>query len=216
MKSVAVLASGGLDSCALIGELARTRRVTPVYIRQGLAWEDVELYWLERFLKALKSPRVGRLDVFTLPMTDVYPQDHWSVGKKKAPGARTPDKSVYLPGRNLILVVKAAVFCAMKKIPALALGSLDHNPFPDATPGFFQAYAKALGMGLSQPLQIETPYRKMSKAAVIKRNADLPLELSFSCLAPAGKKHCGRCNKCAERKKAFKKAGVEDRTTYAI
>ena len=52
-------------------------------------------------------------------------------------------------------------------------------------------------MGLGRLVRIETPYRQMSKVAVIKRGQDLPLELSFSCIAPVGKKHCGRCNKCA-------------------
>jgi 7-cyano-7-deazaguanine synthase len=44
---------------------------------------------------------------------------------------------------------------------------------------------------------------------------DLPLELTFSCIAPAGELHCGRCNKCAERRAAFREADREDRTSYA-
>jgi len=214
MTSVCVLVSGGVDSCVLAGDLARKRVVYPIYIRQGLAWESIELYWLRRFLKALRNPRIKPLQVFSLPMADVY-GDHWSVRGKTIPGARTPDSAVYLPGRNLVLTVKAAVFCAMHKIPALALGPLNHNPFPDATPGFFRAYARALCMGLGRHIRIETPYRTMSKTDVIRRGRTLPLELSFSCLAPHGKKHCGRCNKCAERRKAFRLAGVEDKTSYA-
>jgi 7-cyano-7-deazaguanine synthase len=42
-----------------------------------------------------------------------------------------------------------------------------------------------------------------------------PFHLSFSCLQPHGLRHCGRCNKCAERQLAFRKAGVPDPTTYA-
>ena len=213
-SSVCVLASGGLDSCALVGDLVRKRTVTPVYIRQGLAWEDVELFWLRKFLRKLASRRVQPLQVFSLPMDDVY-GDHWSVGGKAVPGARTPDRAVCLPGRNLALSLKAAVFCALNGIPAIAVGSLDHNPFPDATPGFFRAYSRALCMGLGKHVRIETPYRATSKVEVIRRNSKLPLELSFSCLAPVGKKHCGRCNKCAERKKAFRIAKVKDLTPYA-
>jgi 7-cyano-7-deazaguanine synthase len=211
---VAVLASGGLDSCALVGDLARNRSVIPIYIRQGLAWEAVELYWLKRFLAAVKSPRIKPLHVFDLPMGDLY-GDHWSTGKGKVPGSHSNDREVYLPGRNLILMVKAATFCALHKILAIAVGSLGHNPFPDASPRFFKHWSRTLKMGLKSSLSIEAPYRSLSKVQVIKRAAGLPLHLSFSCLAPVGKKHCGRCNKCAERRKAFKNAGVEDRTTYA-
>jgi 7-cyano-7-deazaguanine synthase len=50
---------------------------------------------------------------------------------------------------------------------------------------------------------------------VVRRGAHLPLELTWSCLRPAGGKHCGRCNKCRERQTAFAAAGVADRTGYA-
>src|ERR1044072_3542881 len=99
-NAICVLVSGGLDSDVLAAELAERHTVVPVYIRQGLAWEAVEMYWLRRFLKALKNPRVRPLQVFSLPMADVY-AGHWSVKGKNVPGARTPDRAVYLPGRNL-------------------------------------------------------------------------------------------------------------------
>jgi 7-cyano-7-deazaguanine synthase len=213
-SSIAVLASGGLDSCALIGELAQKRTVVPIFIRQGLKWEGQELASLKRFLAKLRSSRIRPLEVFNLPLADLYGK-HWSTADKAVPGARTPDRAVYLPGRNPVLIVKAAVYCAMHKIPAIAIGSLNHNPFPDATPGFFRAYARALCMGLGRHVRIEAPYRTLSKVDVIKRNQGLPLELSFSCLVPQGLRHCGRCNKCAERRRAFKAAGVMDKTIYA-
>jgi 7-cyano-7-deazaguanine synthase in queuosine biosynthesis len=42
----------------------------------------------------------------------------------------------------------------------------------------------------------------------------LALELTFSCINPKGYEHCGDCNKCTERKKAFFAAGVFDKTRY--
>jgi 7-cyano-7-deazaguanine synthase len=213
-NTICVLVSGGLDSAVLVGELARRQRVLPVYVRQGLAWEAVELHWLKRFLKALHNPRVLPLKILSLPMADVY-GSHWSLGGKAVPGYRSDDRAVYLPGRNLVLLVKAAVVCALKKISRIALGSLGHNPFPDASPAFFKQWGNILSRGLRSPLRILTPYRSLSKTEVIRRGRGFPLELSFSCLSPRGTSHCGRCNKCAERKKAFKQAGVRDKTTYA-
>ncbi len=210
---IVILVSGGLDSAVLLGEAACSAgKVYPVYVRQGLAWESVELFWLKRFLRALKNSRIQRLRIFSIPMQDVY-AGHWSLSKK-VPGYRSKDQAVYLPGRNLVLLVKAAIFAAREGIHRIALGSLGHNPFPDARPVFFKQWAKTLGHGLSSAIRIETPYRHMSKVAVLRRGKDFPLEWSFSCLAPVGKKHCGRCNKCAERQKAFKAAGLPDRTLY--
>ncbi|MFA5976165.1 MAG: 7-cyano-7-deazaguanine synthase [Elusimicrobiota bacterium] len=214
-RSICVLVSGGLDSDVLLAELAKQYScVWPVYIRQHLVWETVELYWLKRYLRALHSPRIKPLRVLTLPMEDVY-ETHWSLGRKPAPGSGTADAAVYLPGRNQGLTVKAAVFCAMTGILEIALGSLNHNPFPDATPAFLKIWGKALGQGLASPLKIRAPFRSLSKAEVIRRGRDLPLQYSFSCLAPKRRVHCGRCNKCAERRRAFREAGVLDRTIYA-
>jgi 7-cyano-7-deazaguanine synthase len=125
------------------------------------------------------------------------------------PGAKTRDEAVYLPGRNLLLLSKAAVFCALHKIPVIAVGSLGHNPFRDATPAFFRDFARVSGV------QVVAPFRRLTKVQVVRRGRGLPLHLSFSCLAPKRGRHCGRCNKCAERRRAFRKAGLRDRTRYA-
>jgi 7-cyano-7-deazaguanine synthase len=43
----------------------------------------------------------------------------------------------------------------------------------------------------------------------------MPLECTFSCIDPVGDTHCGRCNKCAERRHAFQIAEIPDLTPYA-
>ncbi|MDO8730180.1 MAG: 7-cyano-7-deazaguanine synthase, partial [Candidatus Omnitrophota bacterium] len=42
----------------------------------------------------------------------------------------------------------------------------------------------------------------------------LPWEKTFSCLNPKDHRHCGRCQKCAERRAGFRAAGVTDPTRY--
>jgi 7-cyano-7-deazaguanine synthase len=63
-------------------------------------------------------------------------------------------------------------------------------------------------------LSVSTPFRDLSKEAVIRIGRELPLELTFSCIRPQARLHCGACGKCAERIKAFHAVGMEDRTTY--
>ena len=41
-----------------------------------------------------------------------------------------------------------------------------------------------------------------------------PLELTFSCMAPVNDGHCGACNKCEERRIAFRDANMVDPTDY--
>lgn len=209
-RSVCALVSGGLDSCVMLGHLAgRYTKVYPVFIRKGLVWEPAELRHLHRFLRAAKIPRVQPLTILDLPVLDLY-GNHWSTTGRDVPGSKTPDEAVYLPGRNLLLLSKAAVFCASQGIGTIALGSLGHNPFPDATPKFFCGFAASAGHALGFRLKVIAPFRALTKDQVIRRGLrlHLPLHLSFSCIAPKNGRPCGRCNKCAERQKAFRKAGV--------
>jgi 7-cyano-7-deazaguanine synthase len=64
-----VLASGGADSSILLVDQATQGRVVwPLYIRFGLAWEDVEEAHLRRFLDAVSGARgIRPLTVFQPP-----------------------------------------------------------------------------------------------------------------------------------------------------
>ena len=55
---------------------------------------------------------------------------------------------------------------------------------------------------------------KYKKEEVIMMGRKLPLEFTFSCINPKGYEHCGDCNKCVERKKAFFAVGIFDKTKY--
>jgi 7-cyano-7-deazaguanine synthase len=198
----------------MLAELAKHyRQVFPVYVRQGLVWEVAEIQALRRFLRAAKLKQVRPLTILELPARDIYGR-HWSMTGQRTPGATSPDAAVYLPGRNLMLLSKAAVYCAWHRIPVIAVGSLRHNPFPDATPEFFRDFAATAGQALRFKFQIVAPFRKLTKLQVLRRGQELPLQLSFCCIAPQRGRHCGVCNKCAERREAFRMADLHDRTQY--
>ena len=212
---IGLLLSGGLDSSILLGHLLdRGHGVQPFYIRSQLVWEREELRAVRRFLQAIRSPRLGDLVVLDLPLSDLY-GDHWSVTGRGIPDGATPDEAVYLPGRNALLIVKAAVWCQLHGVAQLALGVLGSNPFADATPGFFEALESALQCPPDGRVRILRPFAQLDKRQVMQRGRGLPLGLTFSCLAPVGGRHCGRCNKCAERKAAFRLIGADDPTRYA-
>ena len=216
--TTAVLLSGGLDSAVLLADEAahNTQPVTPIYVGAGLAWEAAERALVARLLEsAVLRERTRPLVSLSVDMRDVYAATHWAV-TGNAPGYRTPDEDVYLPGRNIILLSKSAVFCAAANIGRIVIGTLDHNPFPDATPQFRASIAQTLTLGLAHALQIDAPYASSSKADVIRRGVALgvPFESTLSCMKPVGTVHCGTCSKCRERHDAFLEAGVADPTTY--
>jgi len=212
----AVLFSGGLDSAVLVALAAREGPVQPLYVSVGLAWEAAERAAAARFLASLPADRVRPMAALRVDMTDVYPPTHWAI-RGEAPGFDTPDEDVYLEGRNVILLSKAAVFMARAGIARVWIGPLAGNPFPDATAEFFAAFARALTIGLAAPIAVTAPFSTLHKSDVIRRGLDLgvPLELTLSCMQPREGLHCGRCSKCRERRDAFAEAGVQDPTSYA-
>lgn len=209
-----VLVSGGVESSVLVHDaLSRYEEVTPVYVRNHLRWEDTEIFWLKNFLRGFKQAHLKPLKIMEVSLRDLY-DNHWSITGIKIPGAHSKDESVYLPGRNIIFLSKAACFAAIQDIDSIEIGVLKGNPFPDSSKLFFKKMSQVLSIGLKKEITIKAPFHKLKKEDVIVMGKGLTLELTFSCLNPKGYEHCGDCNKCTERKKAFFAAGVFDKTRY--
>jgi 7-cyano-7-deazaguanine synthase len=213
--TIGLLLSGGLDSCVLLAHLLESgRRVQPFYVQSGLYWQRDELEALRVFLTAVHCDRLEPLVIFEMPLGDLYDR-HWSVTGQGAPDAESPDDAVYLPGRNALLAIKPALWCRLHGIEELALAILHSNPFSDATDEFFGRYESALEQAVGGAMRIVRPFGRMTKPEVMELGWQLPLELTFSCIAPRGGLHCGRCNKCAERQQAFRSVDAVDPTKYA-
>jgi len=212
---LAVLVSGGLDSAVLLAEASRAYpAVHPLYVRTGLFWEPAERAHLDRFLAALRTPPLRPLHVLEQPVADLY-GGHWSLTGVGVPAADTPDDAVFLPGRNVLLLAKSLLWCHLNGVPELALAPLAANPFPDATPEFFDQYTAAVNRAVGGNVRVIRPYAHLHKTDVVRRGRGLPLEHTFSCIrpTPAGR-HCGRCNKCQERRDGFRTAEMNDPTEY--
>jgi len=220
--TTAVLLSGGLDSAVLLAEESGRGEVQPIYVSVGLAWEAAEREAAARFLERAAISNARPLVSLSVDMRDVYDASHWAMAGRP-PAYHTPDEDVYLAGRNIVLLGKAGVFCAAAGIERIVIGTLDHNPFPDATPAFRVAMASALSLGLACTLEIDAPYATLGKAEVVRRGvaARVPIDLTLSCMNPAPIphrsifRHCGVCSKCRERHDAFLQAGIHDPTDYA-
>jgi len=203
-QHILVLTSGGVDSCILLGDALRKGLVVwPVYIQKGLRWEKAEIYWLKRFLRVLKSPHLKPLTILKQELKDLYP-NHWMYRGKGVPNYASADQQVEIPGRNLLMLAKAALFCRQKNIHEIWLGTLKGNPFPDATQKFFQLYEKLIAQGLRYKIKIKAPFINKTKKVILGSGKGLPLHLTFSCLNPHGIQPCRQCNKCAEKDKTRK------------
>jgi 7-cyano-7-deazaguanine synthase len=205
-----------VDSAVLVADWSQQGAVVqPMYIRFGLSWEGAEEQHLRMFLDSLPADcRVLPLVVLEFPVGDLY-GSHWSVSGAGVPDEDTPDSAVYLPGRNLLLLAKSSIWCALNDFEVVALGTLKGNPFADSSAEFFDGIASLASLALDRPISVERPFSGLTKVEVLERGRHLALELTFSCIDPEEGEHCGRCNKCAERRRAFAAMGLADGTAYA-
>lgn len=212
---VVVLVSGGPDSLALVQRLRRRGLVIwPLYVRCGFRWEAAETFWLTRWLARLSHPSLKPLKTTDMSLRSIA-AGHWSFTGRGVPSRASADAAVYLPARNILLLTHAALYAVSRRVSRLAVGTLAGNPFGDATLNFFHAFAGCLRQALGRPFSIAAPLRRVTKTQVIAEVPASRLALTFSCLRPRGLRHCGRCNKCAERQRACRQAGVADPTVYA-
>jgi 7-cyano-7-deazaguanine synthase len=124
---------------------------------------------------------------------------------------------IIVPFRNAIFLSVAVAYASAvgtKDIFYGAQGSDEPN-YPDCRREFYEAFEKAARLGTEQDITIQAPFNGYKKFELLKEAVKLgvPLELTWSCYRDA-EKHCGKCESCVNRKKAFQEAGLADSTTY--
>ena len=119
-----------------------------------------------------------------------------------------------MPGRNPLLLLKPLLWCGERGIEQLALATLGNNPFTDATGSFLRAFEAALEVATGHRVNVVQPFADQEKQDVLKLAERDLLGGTFSCLAPQDGKHCGVCNKCAERQQALNRLPGGDPTCY--
>lgn len=124
---------------------------------------------------------------------------------------------IIVPFRNAIFlsvaVSYAASICA-NKIFYGAQGS-DEPFYPDCRREFYKAFETAACLGTGTEMSIEAPFSGRPKSEMLRVGAELgvPFDLTWSCYFN-GLKHCGKCESCVNRKRAFKELGISDPTEY--
>jgi 7-cyano-7-deazaguanine synthase len=124
---------------------------------------------------------------------------------------------IIVPFRNGVFLAVAAAHAASigaQKIFYGAQGSDEAN-YPDCRTEFYEAFEKAVRLGTEKPISIEAPFSGSTKSQTLLKGLELrvPYHLTWSCYKNEAR-HCGRCESCMNRKKAFREAGVPDPTEY--
>ncbi len=129
----------------------------------------------------------------------------------------TFSQPIIVPFRNAIFlsvaVSYAAGICAQHVFYG-AHGS-DAAFYPDCREEFYKSMEQTAKLGTEMNIEIKAPFSGIPKSELLKVGVSLgvPFQLTWSCYLD-GQKHCGKCESCVNRKKAFKEAGIADPTEY--
>lgn len=216
-SSALVVCSGGLDSTVALYKTKREyRRVEVVTFKYGQNHATRENAAVRRICAALDIPLtvidlsfIGRHFASSLLRgASAIPEGHYA--------AKTMASTV-VPFRNGIMLSVAAGLAESKGLTNIVLGNHagDHFIYPDCRPEFIAGMSEAIKAGTAKHIRVVSPFCEMTKADVVAVGAglDVPFEETYSCYK-GGKRHCGKCGTCVERKEAFKDAGVQDPTEY--
>ena len=124
---------------------------------------------------------------------------------------------VWVPGRNIVFTSIANSFGESMGAEIIIVGwDLEEAAtFPDNSKEFLNAFNNVLQVGSFDKIKIEAPLIDMNKIDIVKLGNDIgaPMDLSYSCYKGFDK-HCGVCESCMRRIRAFNAAEIEDKTVY--
>lgn len=142
--------------------------------------------------------------------------------------------NLIVPLRNAIFITIAAAWGVSCGAKMIAYGAhSDDRLYPDCRPEFAESLAKTLNLaeidrinlGLKKKISIWSPsVAGISKSQLLALGYNIVGDTLFetwSCYSNGlkirgkGNVHCGICESCINRKTAFSKAGIEDKTIYA-
>jgi len=140
----------------------------------------------------------------------------------------TPSEGIpvtYVPARNTVFLAYALGWAEVLGAQHIFIGvnAVDYSGYPDCRPEYIAAFqimanlATKAGVEGALKFRVHTPLIELTKAAIIRRGAELGVDfaLTHTCYAPDARGvACGDCDACLLRLKGFAEAGLEDPAEY--
>ncbi|HXG14186.1 MAG TPA: 7-cyano-7-deazaguanine synthase [Candidatus Nitrosotenuis sp.] len=222
MKKAVVILSGGLDSLCLGAYLSSKYDLYGITFSYGQrAARELEAARLVGKILKLKEHKIVPIDF----MKSLYNKTNVLTDTKKNLPSKF-DYSIVVPIRNAVFLSIATAWAFSLKASLVAYGAhTDDQKYPDCRPAFSRKIESALNAGeidgirrgLRTKVKVWTPYSAgISKSTLLKAGYAKfgdKIFKTWSCYSNS-RHHCGRCESCNNRKIAFAKAKIKDKTKY--
>lgn len=217
MKVIAVL-SGGMDSVVMLHLI---RQENPKASIHAISFDYGQRHGKELEYAAYWGQKLAKEHIIvTLDFMRTLAGNSVLTGAGAIPEGHYEDasmKQTVVPARNMVMLAIATAWAENIKADKVYFGAHagDHAIYPDCRPEFVNALCHASEAGTYQHVSICAPFIDMTKTQIAAYGQHFGVDFTktWSCYK-GGKKHCGKCGTCVERKEAFKLSEVKDPTDY--
>ena len=222
MKAISVL-SGGLDCTVATTAYANDYDIHAITFNYGQKSFKQELKASKEICKKMNwthevidLPWLSKISTSSLNTSEDIPEvkeDELDDLEKSKSSA----SSVWVPARNMVFTSIATSYAESIGAEIIIVGwdREEAATFPDNSKEFLNAFNELIEIGSPDNIKIEAPAIDLNKEEIVELGVKVgaPMELSYSCYA-GREKHCGVCESCMRRKRAFKKLKINDPTEY--
>ena len=222
MKAISVL-SGGLDCTVATSAYANDYDIHAITFNYGQKSFKQELKASKEICKKMNwthevidLPWLSKISTSSLNTSEDIPEvkeDELDDLEKSKSSA----SSVWVPARNMVFTSIATSYAESIGAEIIIVGwdREEAATFPDNSKEFLNAFNELIEIGSPDNIKIEAPAIDLNKEEIVELGVKVgaPMELSYSCYA-GREKHCGVCESCMRRKRAFKKLKINDPTEY--
>ena len=222
MKKAVIVFSGGIDSVCAVSYLKSKYELYGITFSYGQK-ANSEIVAAKSFAKKLGLKQHKIIDIGF--MKELYGNSNVLTSSKR----KIPNKfeySIVVPIRNAVFLSIASAWAFTLNASLVVYGAhTGDKHYPDCRPNFAKKLETAFNQGeidgieskLRKKIEIWSPYRQgLSKSDLLKSGMKVlgnSIFKTWSCYSNK-KDHCGICESCNNRKSAFVKAGITDKTKY--
>jgi 7-cyano-7-deazaguanine synthase len=230
-KIAICIMSGGLDSLCAAAYIKNYKKYKIKIITFSYGQRAKrEIIQSKKLAKALNSDEYRSVDINF--MKELYGSSNVLTSSKLSIPSKF-DQSIVVPIRNAIFITIAAAWAFSENADLIVFGAhIDDFHYPDCRPKFIQSITNTLNIGeedkikngIKRKVSIWSPSLEgITKYELLKLGHEIlgdTIFESWSCYSNGKKIHqnivqCGVCESCINRKMAFSRAGIEDKTIYA-